>query len=96
MVQLRIRICKQLIRNEKWPNVKLANVTLETLHGIPPYSDSQKRNIAQDIISHYLEIAGIAFIMPSGDTYFMEPYVCKAIRLKIILLTVITLKVLLP
>ena len=64
------------------PNVSLLNATLETLHGIPPYSDSQKRNIAQDIISHYLEIAGIAFIMPSGDTYFMEPYALQSNQTK--------------
>ena len=56
------------------PNASLLNATLEKLHGIPQYSDLQKRNIAQEIISHYPEIAGIAFIMPNGDTYFMEPY----------------------
>ena len=63
-------------------NVSLLNATLETLHGIPPYSDLQKRNIAQDIISHYLEIAGIAFIMPNGDTYFMEPYALQSNQTK--------------
>ncbi len=63
-------------------NVSLLNTTLETLHGIPPYSDLQKRNIAQDIISHYLEIAGIAFIMPNGDTYFMEPYALQSNQTK--------------
>ena len=64
------------------PNVSLLNGTLETLHGIPPDSDLQKRNIAQDIISHYLEIAGIAFVMPNGDTYFMEPYALQSNQTK--------------
>lgn len=64
------------------PNVSLLNATLETLHGIPPYSDLQKRNIAQDIISNYHEIAGIAFIMPNGDTYFMEPYTLQSNQTK--------------
>lgn len=56
------------------PNSSLLNATLETFHGIPPESDLQKRKIPQDIISNYLDIAGIAFIMPNGDTYFLEPY----------------------
>lgn len=56
------------------PNATLLNTTLETLHGIPPDSDLHKRIIAQNVISYYPEIAGISFIMPDGDTYFMEPY----------------------
>ncbi|KAA2283155.1 cache domain-containing protein [Candidatus Nitrosocosmicus agrestis] len=56
------------------PNATLLNATLEGLHGIPSYSDLQKRMIAQKVISYYPEIAGISFIMPNGDTYFMEPY----------------------
>jgi hypothetical protein len=64
------------------PNASLLNATLETMHGIPQSSDSQKRNIAHDIISHYLEIAGIAFIMPNGDTYFMEPYTLQSNQTK--------------
>jgi hypothetical protein len=56
------------------PNASLLNTTLETLHGIPPDSDIPKRIIAQKVVSFYPEIAGISFIMPNGDTYFMEPY----------------------
>jgi hypothetical protein len=56
------------------PNTTMLNTTLETLHGIPPNSDLHKRMIAQNVISYYPEIAGISFIMPNGDTYFMEPY----------------------
>jgi hypothetical protein len=55
-------------------DASLLNATLETLHGIPPDSDLQKRMIAQKVVSYYPEIAGISFIMPNGDTYFMEPY----------------------
>ena len=56
------------------PNASLLNTTLETLHGIPSDSDIQKRIIAEKVVSFYPEIAGISFIMPNGDTYFMEPY----------------------
>lgn len=56
------------------PDASLLNTTIETLHGIPPDADLQKRIIAQKVMSYYPEIAGISFIMPNGDTYFMEPY----------------------
>ena len=56
------------------PNASLLNTTLETLHGIPSDSDIQKRIIAEKVVSFYPGIAGISFIMPNGDTYFMEPY----------------------
>lgn len=55
------------------PNASLLNSTLEIFHGIPLDSDLQKRRIAQNIISNYPDIAGLAFIMPNGDTYFFEP-----------------------
>jgi hypothetical protein len=64
------------------PNTTLLNTTLETLHGIPPDSDLQKRIIAQKVISYYPEIAGISFIMPNGDTYFMEPYFLQSNQTK--------------
>ncbi|HYF99354.1 MAG TPA: hypothetical protein VD815_04625 [Candidatus Saccharimonadales bacterium] len=75
------------------PNTTLLNTTLETLHGIPPDSGLQKRIIAQKVISYYPEIAGISFIMPKGDTYFMEPYFLQITKPKITLLLDITLKV---
>lgn len=56
------------------PNTKLLNTTMDSLHGIPSDSDIQKRIIAQKVISYYPVIAGISFILPNGDTYFMEPY----------------------
>ena len=64
------------------PNASLLNATLETLHGIPPDSDLQKRIIAQKVVSYYPEIAGISFIMPNGDTYFMEPYFLQSNQTK--------------
>ena len=64
------------------PNASLLNTTLEKLHGIPPDSDLQKRTIAQKVVSYYPEIAGISFIMPNGDTYFMEPYFLQSNQTK--------------
>ena len=69
-----LEFASNLSEMRSMPDVSLLNTTLETLHGIPPDSDLQKRVIAQKIVSYYPEIAGISFIMPNGDTYFMEPY----------------------
>jgi hypothetical protein len=69
-----LEFASNLSEMRSMPDASLLNKTLETLHGIPPDSDLQKRIIAQKIVSYYPEIAGISFIMPNGDTYFMEPY----------------------
>ncbi|HET6590633.1 MAG: cache domain-containing protein [Candidatus Nitrosocosmicus sp.] len=69
-----LEFASNLSEMRSMPNATLLNATLEGLHGIPSYSDLQKRMIAQKVISYYPEIAGISFIMPNGDTYFMEPY----------------------
>lgn len=69
-----LEFASNLSEMRSMPNAALLNATLEGLHGIPSYSDLQKRMIAQKVISYYPEIAGISFIMPNGDTYFMEPY----------------------
>lgn len=69
-----LEFASNLSEMRSMPNASLLNSTLETLHGIPPDSDLQKRIIAQKVISYYPEIAGMSFIMPNGDTYFMEPY----------------------
>ena len=69
-----LEFASNLSEMRSMPNASLLNTTLESLHGIPPDSDLQKRIIAQKVVSYYPEIAGISFIMPNGDTYFMEPY----------------------
>lgn len=52
----------------------LLNQTLDTLHGIPPDADIEKRQVAQHILSHSDDFQIIIFIMPNGDIYFDEPY----------------------
>lgn len=69
-----LEFASNLPEMKSMPNASLLNTSIESLHGIPPDSDLQKRTIAQKVISYYPEIAGISFIMPNGDTYFMEPY----------------------
>ena len=52
----------------------LLNQTLSTLHGIPRYADTEKRQVAKNIIASNSDLYKIYFIMPNGDMYFLEPY----------------------
>ena len=52
----------------------LLNQTLSTLHGIPLYADTEKRQVAKNIIASNSDLYKIYFIMPNGDLYFLEPY----------------------
>ena len=52
----------------------LLNQTLSTLHGIPRYVDTEKRQVAMNIIASNSDLYKIYFIMPNGDMYFLEPY----------------------
>ena len=51
----------------------LLNETLSTLHGIPLYADTEKRQVAKNIITSNSDLYKIYFIMPNGDLYFLEP-----------------------
>jgi hypothetical protein len=58
-------------------NLSYANMlskTLKTLHGIPQDADIVKRKLAQAILSKYNDFLSIAFLMPNGDVYMVEPY----------------------
>jgi hypothetical protein len=52
----------------------LLNQTLSTLHGIPRYADTEKRQVAKNIIDSDSDLYKTYFIMPNGDMYFLEPY----------------------
>ena len=57
------------------PYAHLLNQTLNTLHGIPQYADTEKRQVAKNIIiASNSDLYKIYFIMPNGDMYFLEPY----------------------
>ena len=57
------------------PYAHLLNQILNTLHGIPHYADTEKRQVAKNIIiASNSDLYKIYFIMPNGDMYFLEPY----------------------
>jgi hypothetical protein len=69
-----LEITSKLPQVRNVPFAHLLNQTLRTEHGIPQYADTQKRQIAQNILSNYKDLQIIIFIMPNGDIYFDEPY----------------------
>ena len=60
------------VRNVSYAH--LLNQTLDRLHGIPQYADTEKRHIAKNIIASNSDLYKIYFILPNGDMYFLEPY----------------------
>lgn len=69
-----LEITSKLPQVRNVPFAHLLNQTIRTEHGIPQYADTQKRQIAQNILSHYKDLQIIVFIMPNGDIYFAQPY----------------------
>jgi co-chaperonin GroES (HSP10) len=56
------------------PYAHLLNQTLNTLHGIPQYADTEKRQVAKNIVVSNSDLRDVFFIMPNGDAYLFEPY----------------------
>ena len=56
------------------PYAQLLNQTLNTLHGIPQYSDIEKRQLVKNILSSNNDLYEIFLLMPNGNMYFLEPY----------------------
>jgi C4-dicarboxylate-specific signal transduction histidine kinase len=60
------------VRNVSYAH--LLNQTLNTLHGIPEYADTEKRQVAKNIVVSNSDLRDVFFIMPNGDAYLFEPY----------------------
>ncbi|CAN5568125.1 hypothetical protein BH18THE1_BH18THE1_21190 [soil metagenome] len=56
------------------PYAQLLNQTLNTLHGIPQYTDIEKRQLVKNILSSNNDLYEIFLLMPNGNMYFLEPY----------------------
>lgn len=56
------------------PYAHLLNQTLNALNGIPQYADSEKRQVAKNIVASNSDLRDVFFIMPNGDAYLFEPY----------------------
>jgi hypothetical protein len=69
-----LEITSKLPQVRNVPYAHLLNQTLGRLHGIPVYADTEKRQVARNIIVSNSDLYKIYFIMPNGDMYFLEPY----------------------
>ena len=69
-----LEITSKLLQVRDTSYAHLLNQTLSTLHGVPRYADTEKRQVAKNIIASNSDLYKIYFIMPNGDMYFLEPY----------------------
>jgi len=69
-----LEITSKLPQVRQIPFADMLNQTLNTLHGIPQNADTEKRQVANNIISAYDDLFEVFFIMPNGDIYLVEPY----------------------
>jgi hypothetical protein len=69
-----LEITSKLPQVRNVPYAHLLNQTLNTLHGIPQYADTEKRQVAKNIVDSNSDLRDVFFIMPNGDAYLFEPY----------------------
>jgi hypothetical protein len=60
--------------DESLKNVPFLNNVSRDYNGIHSTLDSDKRNLAKDILQRNKDIASIFFVLPGGDIYMGEPY----------------------
>lgn len=69
-----IKMLKQAATQNEVKNVLYADSVSEEFMGIPPDVDGEKRLAAQNLLSIYQDFETVAFVLPNGDIYFIEPY----------------------
>ena len=69
-----LEITSKLPQVRNVPYAHLLNQTLNTLNGIPQYADTEKRQVAKDIVASNSDLLYVFFVMPNGDAYVFEPY----------------------
>lgn len=76
--QLRIEDATKVLQvaaaNDEFLTVNNADKVSEQYNGIPSGLEEGKRNIARDVLEHYGSFETVAFALPNGDIYFVEPY----------------------
>ena len=69
-----LEITSKLPQVRNVPYAHLLNQTLNTLNGIPQNADTEKRQVAKDIVASNSDLRDVFFVMPNGDAYLFEPY----------------------
>src|SRR2546426_501320 len=69
-----VKMLKLAATQEEVKNVLFANSVSEKFMGIPPDVDPVKRQAAQNTRSTYQDFDTVAFLLPNGDVYLVQPY----------------------
>ena len=69
-----VKMLKLAATQEEVKNVLFANSVSEKFMGIPPDVDPEKRQAAQNTRSTYQDFDTVAFLLPNGDVYLVQPY----------------------
>jgi len=76
--QLRIQDATNVLQvvagSDEFLIVNNADMVTEEYRGIPIGLEEGKRNVARDVLQHYGSFETVAFALPNGDIYFVEPY----------------------
>lgn len=69
-----IRILQTTSRLDELKNPKNVELISPELKGIPQDYDLETRKVAQSILEQFPELNNVAYTLPNGDMYFVEPY----------------------
>jgi signal transduction histidine kinase len=76
--QLRVEDATKVLQiaaaNDEFLTVNDADKVSEQYKGIPIDLEEGKRNLARDVLEQYGSFETVAFALPNGDIYFVEPY----------------------
>src|SRR5437660_397289 len=68
------KILENAAKDENIKSPPYVSSSDNTLHGIPKSVDNEKRIVIRNILSTYQDFESIAYILPNGDIYFLEPF----------------------
>jgi len=69
-----VKLLKSVANQIEIKNVLYSNLVSQELKGIPPDADPGKRQVAKNTLSVYQDFDTVAFLLPNGDVYLVEPY----------------------
>ena len=69
-----VKMLKLAATQEEVKNVLFANSVSEKFMGIPPDVDPEKRQAAENTRITYQDFDTVAFLLPNGDVYLVQPY----------------------
>ncbi|HEY3094481.1 MAG TPA: sensor histidine kinase, partial [Nitrososphaera sp.] len=69
-----IKVLQIAGRSESFESLSSIDKVSDQYKGIPVTEELAKRRIADNVLSEYKNFETVAFVLPNGDVYFVEPY----------------------